>query len=322
MSKTKSIFILLLGLLPSLSFGQNTLSGKSFYAQYQLEIVLTMAAVVCLVVLMAMFAMLVAMKAILQVRRSEQSILEEKKALIPAVEGEETAGFWRRFWNRMNASVPVARENEIATNHEYDGIRELDNRLPPWWVYGFYLTIIFAVIYLINFEVLGTGPTQDEEFQTEMAQAKADVQIYLASLSNLIDESNVTLAVEAPELGAGQAIFEEKCAVCHAVDGGGGVGPNLTDQYWLHGGDLSSIFSTIKYGVPSKGMIAWESQLSPQKMQQVASYIYSMEGQETANPKEPQGELFQRIADLKNVEEEVNENAVKEEGDVNTLESE
>ena len=250
-----------------------------------------------------MYVLLVALKMVLKLKRAEMGIEEEEKELIPAIEGEEGVGFWRKFWNRFNASVPVAKEHEVATDHEYDGIRELDNRLPPWWLYGFYVSILFGVVYLINYEVLGTGKHQDEEFQAEMMQAEEDVKVYLASLGDLIDENNVTLATETADINAGKAIYDANCAVCHAADGGGGVGPNFTDQYWLHGGDMPSIFRTIKYGVPSKGMIAWEAQLSPKKMQQVASYIYTLEGNSAANPKEPQGELFERVTEGEGTEE-------------------
>lgn len=294
MSKLKYVLSTLIFAIPGLTMAQEEASQQSFFEQYQIELVLGLAVLVAIVAIIAMYTLLVALKVVLKLKKAEMGIVEEEKELIPVKEGEEGVGFWRRFWNRINASVPVAKEHEVATDHEYDGIRELDNRLPPWWLWGFYITIIFGVIYLINYEVLGTGPTQDEEYQAEMIKAKEDVQVYLASLDNLIDENNVTLMTETADLDAGRAIYEQNCTVCHAADGGGGVGPNFTDKYWLHGGDMTAIFSTIKYGVPSKGMISWESQLSPKKMQQVASYIYMMEGQTSANPKEPQGDLFER----------------------------
>lgn len=282
---------LFIGVLPSLTFGQDA-SQVSFFEQYKLEIVFALAVLVCVVAIMAMFVMLVAMKAILRAKAIEEG-REVDSELIPVKEGEENVGFWRIFWNRMNASVPVAKEAEVATDHEYDGIRELDNRLPPWWLYSFYGTIIFAVIYLFRFYFLDM-PTQEEEYQAQMKNAKEEVQIYLASLDNQIDENSVTLTTETLDLDAGKAIYEQNCAVCHAADGGGGVGPNFTDKYWINGGDMSSIFKTIKYGVPAKGMIAWETQLSPKKMQQVSSYIYLMEGTTPANPKEAQGDIFER----------------------------
>lgn len=300
-------------MLPGLTFGQEATAQKGFFEQYQVEIILGLTVLISVVAVVAMYVLLMALKVVLKLKRAEMGIEEEESELIPAIEGEEGVGFWRRAWNRMNASVPIAKEHEIATDHEYDGIRELDNRLPPWWLYGFYVSILFAVVYLINYEVLGTGQSQDEEFQAEMIQAEEDVKTYLASLGDLIDESNVTLATETADINAGKAIYDANCAVCHAADGGGGVGPNFTDQYWLHGGDMPSIFKTIKYGVPSKGMIAWEAQLSPKKMQQVASYIYTMEGNTSANPKEPQGELFERVDDEVENDAETNPDYVDDE---------
>ena len=294
MSKLKYIIYTLTVILPGLALSQEGTSEKSFFEQYQIEIILALSVLVAIVAVVAMYVLLVALNVVLKLRREEMGIVEEETKIISIKEGEEEVGFWRRFWNRFHDSVPVAMEAEIATDHEYDGIKELDNRLPPWWLYGFYISIAFAVIYMFRFYFLDM-PRQEDEFQTEMLKAKEDVKVYLASLDNLIDESSVTLATEAVDLGAGKAIFEQNCAVCHAADGGGGVGPNLTDKYWLHGGDMPSIFSTIKYGVPSKGMISWEAQLSPKKMQQVASYIYLMEGTTPAKAKEPQGDLFERV---------------------------
>ncbi|MBC6410146.1 MAG: c-type cytochrome [Ekhidna sp.] len=317
MKKLKHIFVFLAGLFPGVSFGRDA-GEMSFLEQYRIETVLALAVLVCLAAIMAMYIMLIAMRTILKAKRAEEGVVEDAE-LIPAREGEENVDFWRRFWNRINASVPVAREAEVATNHEYDGIKELDNRLPPWWLYGFYATIVFSIIYLFRFFFLNM-PTQADEFRAEMQKAKEEVQVYLASLDNLIDENNVTLADATVDLNAGKAIFEQNCAVCHAVDGGGGVGPNFTDQYWIHGGDMPSIFKTIKYGVPAKGMISWETQLSPKKMQQVASYIYMMEGTTPASPKAPQGDLFTRTegvdehaeGEAEEGEEEVSEEEISE----------
>lgn len=294
MKKLKYLILSFIFFVPGISFGQDETPTKSLFEQYQVEIVLALAVVVCLVALLAMYVLLVAMRTMLKMKLQEDGVVQEEKEIIPVKEGEEGVPFWGRFWNRLNESVPIAKEKSIATDHEYDGIRELDNRLPSWWLYGFYFTILFGVAYLINYHVLGSGKTQDQEYQAEMIRAQEEVKIYLASLDNLIDENSVTLADGAADIAAGKAIFEANCSVCHAKDGGGGVGPNFTDKYWIHGGDIQSIFKTIKYGVPSKGMISWEAQLPPKKMQQVASYIYMMEGTAAENPKEPQGELFER----------------------------
>ena len=125
-----------------------------------------------------------------------------------------------------------------------------------------------------------------------MAEAEVQKAEYLKNAANLVDETNVTLLTEESRVLSGKAIFTKNCAVCHAPDGGGGVGPNLTDTYWLHGGSISDVFSTIKYGVPAKGMIPWKDQLKASEMQEVASFILSLQGTTPANPKEPQGEEY------------------------------
>lgn len=293
MKRSKYVILALLLAAPSLGMSQSETS-KGLVEQYQVEIVLGLAVIVCLVAVAAMYTLLVAMKVMLKMKMAEDGVVAEEKELIAAREGEENLSFWGRFWNRFHEAVPVEKEEAIVTNHEYDGIRELDNRLPGWWLYGFYFSIIFAVFYMAYYHI-GSGQTQVEEYQEEMSEAREEVKLYLASQDNLVDENSVVLMTGAGDIAAGKAIYDANCAVCHANDGGGGVGPNFTDQYWVHGGDMPSLFSTIKYGVPEKGMISWENQLPPKKIQQVASYIYSMEGTTSAKPKDAQGDLFERV---------------------------
>ncbi|MEQ8238086.1 MAG: cbb3-type cytochrome c oxidase N-terminal domain-containing protein [Cyclobacteriaceae bacterium] len=291
MHKYKYLLLSILGLVPQLGFSQQKDAGslESLYSQYQLEIVIGTAILVAFV---AVLALLVAMYALQVMSKVNNPSLEEE-SLIAVQQGEEGVGFWRRFWNRINDSVPLAQENTVMTDHSYDGIRELDNRLPPWWLYGFYATIVFGIIYLTNVFILD-GPSQKEEYEQEMAQAKIEVETYLASLDNLIDESNVSFSEDKEDLIAGKEVFISKCAACHGQNGEGGIGPNFTDEYWIHGGDVGSIFKTVKYGVPAKGMIAWKAQLSPKQMQQVSSYIVTLEGTDPPNQKEAQGERYER----------------------------
>jgi len=195
------------------------------------------------------------------------------------------------FIQKLTDTVPIEEEEAILTDHDYDGIRELDNNLPPWWKYLFYVTIVFAVVYLYYYHVSATGKLQIEEYTQELAIAEKEKEAYMKLAANSIDETNVKLSDEKG-IEKGQALYQQNCAACHGAAGEGGVGPNLTDPYWIHGGGIKNVFKTIKYGVPQKGMISWKAQLSPSAMQDVASYIISIQGTNPANGKEPQGDLY------------------------------
>ncbi|MHA7059844.1 cbb3-type cytochrome c oxidase N-terminal domain-containing protein [Aquimarina sp. M1] len=189
-------------------------------------------------------------------------------------------------------SKPVEEEEEIILDHNYDGIKELDNNLPPWWVYGFYATILFGVVYLARFHVFNDY-TQAEEFQEEMQEARIAIAKYKETAKDLIDVSTVELLTEGSDLKAGQTIFKANCVACHKVDGGGGIGPNLTDDYWILGGGIKNIFNTISEGGrDGKGMVSWKTNLKPSEMAQVASYIMSLHGTTPADPKAPEGEIW------------------------------
>ena len=207
---------------------------------------------------------------------------------------EPAKPWYQRMLTRVNDAVPLEREEEVMTNHEYDGIYELDNNLPPWWIAMFYATIAFGVVYLLYFHVFDWGSFQEEEYEQEMAQAKIEVDAYLATAASSIDETTVTITDDVGRINAAQELFAQKCAACHGMAGEGGVGPNLTDTYWIHGGGVQDIFQVIKNGVPEKGMIPWKSQLTPVQMQDLASFIITLEGTEPPNGKEPQGEPYQR----------------------------
>ncbi len=198
---------------------------------------------------------------------------------------------WANFSRKVNAIVPIEEEESITLDHDYDGIRELDNNLPPWWTIGFYISIVFSVIYLWIYHV-NSDWSSAQEYEAELAEAEIQKAEFLEQMAALVDESNVVALESASDLQAGEKIYLQLCAVCHVADGGGNIGPNLTDSYWLHGGSIQDIFTTIKYGVPEKGMISWQEQLNPQDMQRVASYIQTLVGTTPATPKEPQGELY------------------------------
>jgi cytochrome c oxidase cbb3-type subunit 3 len=196
------------------------------------------------------------------------------------------------LWDKMNKFRPVEEEGDIDTGHNYDGIRELDNIIPPWFTAAFIGTIIFSIIYLWVFHISGTGPRQEEELARELARAEEQKLAFLAAQANNIDENTVTLLTDAGDIAAGKKIFDASCAVCHKADLGGQVGPNLTDAYWIHGGSVKDVFKLIKYGAQEKGMMPWKDEYSPQQIAQVTSYILSMQGSNPAGAKEPQGELY------------------------------
>lgn len=219
----------------------------------------------------------------------------------------------------LTDAVPIEKEEDILLDHNYDGIMELDNNLPPWWKYGFYLTIVWGVVYFFAYQVFGTYPLQDEEFRNEMAEGNAEVEAYIASLGALVDESNVVTLEDAVSLSKGKGIFAQKCVACHLSDGGGNsIGPNLTDDYWINGdGSITEVFKVIKYGgSENSGMQSWDGELSAQKMQQVASYVMSLRGTTPAVAKEPQGEFYPLNTEADATEEAPMETSSEEEMNV------
>lgn len=222
-----------------------------------------------------------------------QTLSEEGKERYLASKNEKWEWTWaKRTYNKLLGSKPVKAEGEIILDHNYDGIRELDNKLPPWWVYLFYASIVFAVVYMFRFHVFG-GYDQDLEFDREMAAAQAEIEEYKKTAKDLIDANTVELLTEASDLKAGETIFTGNCAVCHKVDGGGSIGPNLTDDYWVLGGGIKNVFNTISEGGRAgKGMVSWKTNLKPSEMAQVASYVLNMHGTNPADAKDPEGEIW------------------------------
>ncbi|MCP9199630.1 c-type cytochrome [Gramella sp. GC03-9] len=206
---------------------------------------------------------------------------------------EENRFAWiKEAYEKMLDKKPIEKEEEIILDHNYDGIKELDNNLPPWWLYGFYASIIFAGIYLARYHIFD-GASQKEEYLVEVAEARAAVEEYKKNARGLIDANTVELLTGVEDINAGKAIFSGNCAACHKIDGGGGIGPNLTDSYWILGGGIKNVFNTISEGGRAgKGMVAWKTDLKPGEIAQVASYVLSLHSTTPADPKEPEGELW------------------------------
>lgn len=206
------------------------------------------------------------------------------------------AAWWASLDKKVfTKAIPVEQEKDHLLDHDYDGIKELDNSLPPWWKYGFYFTIVVAVIYVLRFHVFHTGLSPDEEYDREMKIAAVQVEEYRKKAGETVDEKTVTMA-DAAGIAEGKKIYQASCFACHGGNGEGGVGPNLTDNYWLHGGSINDVFKTIKYGVPEKGMQAWEKTYSPSQLKNIASYVKSLVGTSPANGKAPQGEEYKEEA--------------------------
>ncbi len=202
--------------------------------------------------------------------------------------------FWKRYSKNFWSRVPMEKEKDILFDHEYDGIRELDNVLPPWWVAMFYVTIIFGVAYFGYYHMSDNGLSSAEEYEISMKEAEEAVKAHLANQADAVDETNVSLLTDDTDLSIGQTIFQAQCTPCHGMAlEGNGIGPNLTDEYWFNGGGIKNVFATIKYGVPEKGMISWKSQIRASDMQKVASYILSLQGTDPPNAKEPQGDKWE-----------------------------
>ncbi|MDI5895019.1 cbb3-type cytochrome c oxidase N-terminal domain-containing protein [Flavobacterium algoritolerans] len=200
--------------------------------------------------------------------------------------------WYKKLMEKLTKTEPLANENQLLLEHDYDGIKELDNNLPPWWVYLFYACILFGVVYMVRYEVLGAD-NQEMELKKEVAQAKIDIAEYMKTAPDLMDEKTVTLLTDPADLAAGKEIFTANCAACHRVDGGGQIGPNLTDEKWILGGGIKNVFHTlVNGGRDGKGMISWKGTLKPKEMQKVASYILSLKGSNPPDAKAAEGEVW------------------------------
>ncbi len=214
-----------------------------------------------------------------------KGVAEEEEVLV-----KQPSAF-AKFRRAITKTTPVETEHELLLNHDYDGIKELDSQIPPWFLWLFYITIFFSIVYMLDYHVFNSSPLQDAEYQLQVKQAEVE-RAELMNSGAMLNEESVTLLTDQAAIDNGKQIFATNCVACHAADGGGLVGPNLTDDYWIHGGGVKNIFKTIKYGVTAKGMIAWQTQLNPKQMQDVSSYIVTLHGTTPAAPKQPEGTIW------------------------------
>lgn len=242
-----------------------------------------------LLILVAIEAIVSAMENVLYQSLDEAAklrFMSRKTSIQKAVDWTQSV------YKKMVGTKPIEKEGEIILDHNYDGIQELDNDLPPWWIYGFYASIIFAVVYMARFHVFN-GENQYDELQATLAQAQVELEEYKKIAKDLVDFNTVVVLTSADDLASGKSIYEANCVACHMADGGGGIGPNLTDKNWILGGGINNIFKTISEGGrDGKGMIAWKQSLKPAEMAQVSSYVLSLQGTTPANPKAAEGDIW------------------------------
>jgi cytochrome c oxidase cbb3-type subunit 3 len=267
---------------PVLAKDDSMLSGETMnYIGFGAIIITLIVVVVALLVLLRAFNVLT--KIVLGPEVYEKMLVEE--AAVKIVDKKPKVN----VVEKLLSLKPLSEEHTLIMEHEYDGIQELENPTPRWFMVLFYSTIAFAVCYMLIYHVFGIGQLQYDEYKTEMAVAAQDRAIYLSKAANLVDENTVKFTKDPAVLADGQVIFKQTCTACHGEHAEGKVGPNLTDDFWLHGHKINDIFKTIKYGIVTKGMPTWEKQLSPKQISEVANYVKSLHGSNPANPKEPQG---------------------------------
>jgi len=196
------------------------------------------------------------------------------------------------IWLKLMSLRPISDEKELVMEHTFDGIEELDNPTPAWFMVLFYGSIVFAIGYMLTYHVFDYGKSQEQEYAIELQQAeeaKTAMLLKPGNAANQVNENNVVVSTDKGELADAALLFKNACGPCHGEHAEGIVGPNLTDQFWLHGGAVKDIFKTIKYGVPEKGMIAWEKTMRPKQIAAMASYILSLQGTNPAGAKAAQG---------------------------------
>lgn len=292
--KAKTILLLVTSglLLPAMSSAQNSAApaesiATSWYSTGNLMFLLLVAVYITLLLIVFWISRHM-------MKMVKQLYAVEKKSLEP--EAEKTS-WLDKVLDAFNASVPLHKEKDVLLNHDYDGIKELDNSLPPWWLYGFYITIIFAVVYLFYFHLGGPGLSSTEAYAEEVRLANEQLAANAMKQPSIsVDESNVQFLTDDASLADAKSIFTNVCASCHGTRGEGGAGPNLTDEYWIHGGSINEIYHTIKTGVADKAMPQWGATYKAPDLQKLASYVMKLKGSNPPNPKEPQGVLYEPAA--------------------------
>ena len=273
--KLALVWFLLVAFFPQLMFGQTPDAEMDLGRVFQMGVVIFFAFVFFILITLIVY------------HNREEEVPKFVKA-------------WHFIKEKLSGAAPIEKEDTILLEHDYDGIKELDNVLPPWWKYLFYATIVFAVIYLVDFHVINISPSSAAEYDEEVNVANIR-RAELMGSGAFITAKTVTLLTDQASLYEGAEIFKKNCAACHGLKGEGLVGPNLTDANWIHGGGIRNVFNTITNGVPEKGMLSWKTQLRPKQIQEVGSYVLSLFGTNPPNAKPPQGDVWVEPVDTAKV---------------------
>lgn len=284
----KRVILFLLGLSAAVSSQAQTSTATSVWddPMTKFYLVVSFIFVVSLLVLLALIYLLRVINILAENAARERA---EKSGKVY----EPAPSFFKSFWDTINGFVPKEKEATLVMDHNYDGIKELDNHLPPWWKWLFYVTIVWGVVYLFAYHIFNSLPLSTTEYNNEVAYANEQMQkMKTANPGPKIDEATVEATADTKMLENGKSTFLNTCSSCHRKDGGGDIGPNLTDEYWKHGGDIKNIFKVVTNGVPGTNMVAWGSVMSPEAIRNVASYVLTLQGTKPVNPKKPEGDLY------------------------------
>lgn len=291
--KNRFIAFLLLVSLPMSAWAQDAAApAKGFWDDPINHPMAPFYALIALVCVVTLLVLVVAIMLLRVLNMFVEKAAQEKAAAMGVVYKPEPS-WWQKMDRQLTNAVPLEKEATVMLDHDYDGIKELDNHLPPWWKWLFILTVIWGAGYLFYYHVAESGPLMAQEYDNEVAAADAvKRQLDKDKPKVTIDEAALAFTNDAAMIGNGQKIYASNCASCHKDKGEGGIGPNLTDDHWLHGGGIKNIYTTIKNGVPEKGMISWSAILKPEEMRDVAFFIMSIKGSNPPNPKAPQGDIW------------------------------
>ncbi len=277
--------ILIFSLIAGFAIAQDAEVVKAGGGLTTTEIVVLASLIFMTLLVIVVYLMFNTFKTIYKERSNPQPLMPAKKRSWEDVEKPD-----KNIWEKLLSLKPISEEKNIVLKHKYDGIEELNNPVPGWFNFLFYGTIVFGAIYLYIYEFSGIGGTQRDEYVAEINLAETERLASLKKMGAAIDENTVVVDQTPAVLENGALLYGAYCKSCHGDAGQGTVGPNLTDEFWLHGGSVNDVFKTIKYGVVDKGMVAWGKNMSPKNISDITNYILSLKGTNPPNAKAPQGE--------------------------------